>query len=176
MHSDWAAELSPTLPTGPILELCAGAGHIGLAAAVATGRPLIQVERDPVAAAFATCNARAAGVCDYEMRVTAIDACAFTGEQFPLIIADPPYLRTEDVAGYPEDPPKAIDGGDDGMRIIRECMAVVATHLARDGALLLQVRGAAQLKGLRVREVREHDADRAVALITRNEIERLVIG
>ena len=32
VQSAWAAELSPGAPAGPILELCCGAGHIGLAA------------------------------------------------------------------------------------------------------------------------------------------------
>ena len=46
---------------GPLLELCAGAGHIGLAAAVLADRDLVQVEADPVAARFASANAARAG-------------------------------------------------------------------------------------------------------------------
>jgi hypothetical protein len=40
----WAAELSDGLGGGPILELCAGAGHIGLVGAMMTDRDLVQVE------------------------------------------------------------------------------------------------------------------------------------
>lgn len=176
MQSEWAAELSPTLPDGPILELCAGAGHIGLVAALSTARKLVQVECDPIAAAFATRNADRAGLGGYEVRVTPLDASVFPGESFPLIIADPPYVPTHDVGAFPDDPNDAIDGGADGLKFIRQCIGVAAAHLAPSGALLLQVRGRAQAEQLCAREVRVHDEDRAVALITRDEIERHVIG
>ena len=39
-QSDWAAELMVTAPGGPVLELCSGAGHIGLLAVAASGRRL----------------------------------------------------------------------------------------------------------------------------------------
>src|SRR4051794_36766883 len=39
-QSRWAAEAARTAPPGPILELCAGVGQIGLAAVVFTGRSL----------------------------------------------------------------------------------------------------------------------------------------
>ncbi|HVV36313.1 MAG TPA: methyltransferase [Acidimicrobiales bacterium] len=176
LQSRWAAELSPELPDGPILELCAGAGHIGLAAAVLTGRPLVQVECDPTAAAFATRNARAAGVRNHEMRVTTIDAATFVGETFPLILADPPYLPTADVERFPDDPRRAIDGGRDGLTYVRTCIAIAALHLAAPGALLLQLRGPAQANSVGARTIRAHDDERAVALLTRNEIERCAIG
>jgi release factor glutamine methyltransferase len=176
MQSEWAAELSPQLPPGPILELCAGAGQIGLLTARLTGRPLVQVERCPVAAAFATRNARHAGVHDYEMRVTSITRATFAGESFPLIVADPPYLPTRDITRFPDDPVSAIDGGSDGLRFVHECIAVAATHLSAQGAMFLQLRGAAQANCVRAAAVRTYDHERAVALITRNEIEQLVIG
>ena len=59
-QSEWAAELAGG-SGGPILELCAGAGHIGLAAAVLADRDLVQVDRDPVAVEYAAFNARRAG-------------------------------------------------------------------------------------------------------------------
>jgi release factor glutamine methyltransferase len=176
LQSNWAVELSASLPDGPILELCAGAGPIGTVVALKTGRPLVQVECDPIAAAFATRNADAAGLCGYEVRVAQLESCVFPGESFPLIIADPPYLRTCDVAAFPEDPPGAIDGGSDGLTYVRQCIAVAATHLATSGALLLQVQGERQARQVGARDVRVHDEDRAVALMTRNEIEGNVIG
>jgi release factor glutamine methyltransferase len=176
LQSEWAAELSAHLPSGPILELCAGAGQIGLLTARLTGRPLIQVESCPIAAAFATRNAHHAGIHDYEMRVTSITSATFAGESFPLIVADPPYLPSSDITQFPDDPAHAIDGGPDGMRFLRECIAVAATHLSDGGAMLLQVRGQAQADLVRAAAVRAHDDERAVALITRPEIEQLVIG
>ena len=62
IQSEWAIELCASLPDGPILELCAGVGHIGLVAAARTGRELVQIEADSTAAAFARANAVHAGV------------------------------------------------------------------------------------------------------------------
>ena len=43
-QSRWAAELIRTAPPGPVLELCAGAGHIGLLAVTLAPRPLVCVD------------------------------------------------------------------------------------------------------------------------------------
>ena len=61
LQASWAAELAVGAPAGPILELCSGAGHIGQAAAVLSGRGLVQVDVDPHACALAEANAAAIG-------------------------------------------------------------------------------------------------------------------
>jgi methylase of polypeptide subunit release factors len=142
----WAAELSPGLPDGPLLELCTGVGHIGLLAATLTGRDAVLVDASPAAVAFARRNARqvgAAGV-TIEVRHGPMTEVLSDGERFPLVLADPPYLRSEDVATYPDDPPAAVDGGPDGLSLARTCLSVAARHLADDGALVIQLRDAGQ--------------------------------
>jgi len=105
MQSRWAAELAAKVTTGPILELCAGAGQIGLAAAALTGRGLVQVEADPVAAAYARTNAAAADRdTQVEVRNTRIQTALMPGERFSIILADPPYLHTADIARWPGRP------------------------------------------------------------------------
>ncbi len=61
-----------------------------------------------------------------------------------MILADPPYLRSTDVARWPEDPVTAIDGGADGLELIVACLVAAGTHLTDDGVVLLQVAGPAQ--------------------------------
>jgi release factor glutamine methyltransferase len=146
LQSDWAADLCPHLPDGPILELFAGAGQIGLAAAVRARRRLVQVEADAPAAEFARRNAEAIGYAEHEVRAASIDNAVHPHEQFPLILADPPYVRTGDLDDFPDDPPAAIDGGEDGLDLIRASLDVVRAHLAPGGACLLQVRGEAQAR------------------------------
>lgn len=144
-QSEWAAELSAVLPDGPILELCAGAGHIGLAAAVLAGRDLVQVEADPVAAEYARFNADRAGwAARTEVRDEPMQRALGPDERFGLIIADPPYLPTADVPLWPDDPVAAIDGGPDGLDLLRTCLDLAAAHLQPGGWLLLQVAGVAQ--------------------------------
>jgi len=176
LQSLWAAEPCDEVGHGRILELCCGVGHIGLVAAMLTGRSLLQVDLDPRACAFARRNAQRVGVGDRNevvqgsiLDVTQLD------ERFPVVIADPPYLPTEDVMRFPSDPVGAIDGGADGLDLLADCLTAVDAVLARDGIALLQLRGVEQLQkllvhvpaGLTVVEVREHDRDRAVVGLRR---------
>lgn len=140
----WAAELAATLPPGPILELCCGAGHIGLVAARSSGRSLVQVDRDPVAAAYARRNAAAAGMTS-EVRCGSLKDALADDELFGVVIADPPWLRSAEVGRFPEDPLGAIDGGVDGCEVVRSCLDVGLAHLVPEGHLILQVGDTAQL-------------------------------
>ena len=40
---------------------------------------------------------------------------------------------------FPEDPLLAIDGGEDGMGVVRDCLAAIEAHLAPGGVALLQL-------------------------------------
>lgn len=181
MHSQWAAELARELPAGRILELCAGAGQIGLLAAVLSGRDLVQVEADAAVAGFAQRNAAAAGWADnVEIRNVPMEDALRADERFPLVAADPPYLRHDETDRFPEDPLTAIDGGPDGLALVRVCLEVAAAHLVAGGALLLQVAGRAQAAeaaalpecgALSYEGLREVDDRRAVALF-RAPVER----
>jgi len=185
-QSAWAAELATEAGPGPLLELCAGVGHIGLAAAVLADRALVQVERDPTAAAYAVANAGRAGWSErVEVRVGLVEGALRPGEGFPLVIADPPYLRTGEASRFPDDPRLAIDGGDDGLFVIRACLTVAGRHLEPGGALLLQVGGPAQADeveslasegpaaALHSDEVRVIDDERAILLLRRRWLRTL---
>lgn len=177
-QSRWAVELAEGAAPGPLLELCAGAGHIGLAAAVLADRDLVQVEMDPWAAGHAEANACRAGWAErVEVRVGAIADVLGEGERFPLVIADPPYLRTDAVGRYPEDPRLAIDGGHDGLAVVRQCLDAAVRVLPPGGPLVLQVAGPRQADevaglavatGLVAKETRVVDDERAVLLLRRD--------
>lgn len=176
LQSRWAVELSPDLPPGPVLELCAGVGHIGLVVAHRTRRELVQVELDDGACEHAAANARAAGLDGFvEVRRRAVAEAAEPGEAFALVLADPPYVPADEVHRFPGDPVRAIDGGPDGLDVARECMAEAAAVLVPDGALLVQLRDRGQAerlaeeshRGLRLVEVRTDGPRRAIALFRR---------
>ena len=150
LQSRWAASLLARLPEGPVLELGAGAGHIGLAAVRGTGRRLICVDRDHVAAAYASANAEEAGLASrVEVRQSPMADAVRPGELFALVIADPPWVTTHETHRYPEDPVGAIDGGEDGLDVARACVQIAAAHLVPAGALLLQLGVTGQVDGLR---------------------------
>jgi methylase of polypeptide subunit release factors len=149
LQSAWARELLDEVPEGPVLELCSGAGQIGLLAVHGTDRRLVCVDADPVACGYAVMNARAAGSGDrVEVRNVALDRLP-PDELFPLVVADPPWVRTEQVGRFPADPVVAIDGGDDGLRLARQCLAAIDRHLLDGGAALLQLGSVDQVRALR---------------------------
>jgi release factor glutamine methyltransferase len=150
LQSRWAAELLESLPTGRVLELCCGAGQIGLAAVADTSRGIVCVDRDPVAVAYATSNAARAGLADrVEVREAALDEAVGGTERFALVIADPPWVRSDETGRFPRDPVGAIDGGPDGLDVARLCLQVAAGHLTGGGAALIQLGSVEQAETLR---------------------------
>lgn len=137
-QSRWAAELIRGAAPGPVLELCSGAGHIGLLAVTLAPRPLVCVDADPVACGYLRRNAEAAGVA-VDVREGRMDQVLEEHERFPVVIADPPWVPSAEVGTFPEDPTTAIDGGEDGLALVRACLEVIGEHLAPGGAALLQV-------------------------------------
>ncbi len=149
-QSEWAADLMTTAPGGPVLELCAGAGHIGLAAVATTGRRLVCVDSSAVACDYARVNALAGGMADrVEVREARLESALEPDERFPVIIAAPPWVPRDLTPNFPEDPLTAIDGGPDGLDVARACLTVVAGHLAPGGSAILQLGTRAQADVLR---------------------------
>jgi methylase of polypeptide subunit release factors len=139
-QSQWAADLLAEVPEGPVLELCAGAGHIGLLAVAAAERRLVMVDVNPVAVAYARTNAEANDLADrVEVREGDMREVLDADERFALVIADPPWVRSSDLRRFPADPQLAIDGGDDGLDLARLCLDVVGSHLLPGGAAVLQL-------------------------------------
>lgn len=149
----WGAALLPALPPGPVLELCAGAGQIGLLAVHGTRRTLVAVDASPTACAWARHNAASNGLRAEVREAPLADALA-PGERFPLVLADPPWVPHDDVGRHPDDPVTAIDGGPDGLDIARQCLDVAARHLLPEGIVLLQLGTNDQADGL------QEDVDR----------------
>ncbi|MDP2774393.1 MAG: methyltransferase [Nocardioides sp.] len=140
MQSTWAAELIPDSPVGRVLELCAGAGHIGLLAVSLASRPLVCVDLNPVACELTRRNAELAGLAaDVEVRCGDLATVVPTGEEFGVVIADPPWVLAADTGRFPEDPLLAIDGGEDGLSVARECLRVGARSVADGGHVLIQL-------------------------------------
>ena len=142
----------PTAPPGTVLELCSGAGQIGLLAVADSDRQLVCVDLDPVACDYARRNADAAAMADrVEVREGAIDEMVRDTERFAMVIADPPWVRRAETGRYPEDPLLAIDGGEDGMDVAWTCLDTARLHLIPGGTLLLQLGTVEQVDAVRER-------------------------
>lgn len=176
-QSEWAAELLADLPDGPVLELCSGAGQIGLLTVALQERPLVCVDANPVACDFTRANADRAGLGHLvEVREGDMEHAMDPEERFSLVIADPPWVPTAQVERYPEDPRLAIDGGEDGMLIAKMCLATIERHLSPGGAAVLQLGTTAQAQrvlemitgsDLSVHEVRDWPGEGVLVHIAR---------
>jgi release factor glutamine methyltransferase len=151
-QSAWAADLLSDLPAGRVLELCCGAGQIGLLAIRDSVRDLVQVDLDRAACTFARRNAERAHLAHrVEVRHADLTEAARPGEEFALVIADPPYLRHAEIGSYPEDPELAVDGGVDGLGLVWACLTVIEAHLVPGGQALVQLRNVEQADAVRRR-------------------------
>jgi release factor glutamine methyltransferase len=69
-----------------------------------------------------------------------------------VVVANLPYLRTDEVAtgtgSLAWEPEPALDGGADGLDLIRSLLAVLPARLAAEGSALLEV-GAGQADAVR---------------------------
>lgn len=149
-QSSWAAELLADAPPGPVLELCAGAGHIGLGAMQDSSRNLVMIDFNPVAQRFAQDNAETNGLASrVEFRLARMDEALAPDERFSLVIADPPWVPTNDTSKFPADPLTAIDGGEDGLDLAYLCVDLINQHLAAQGSALLQLGNNEQVQRVR---------------------------
>lgn len=161
-QSRWAARLLTALPAGPVLELCCGAGHIGLLAVCGSRRRLVCVDVDPVATSYAEENAARNGIRDVEVRTQTIQDTAADPERYALVLADPPWVSSADVGRFPQDPLRAIDGGPDGTDLALACARTAAAVLLPEGLLLLQVGTEAQADAVGAAETGLVEVDRRV--------------
>lgn len=163
-QATWGADLLTGGPGGDVLELCAGAGQIGLLTALGSTRALVMVDADPVACAWARTNAAARGGSGrVEVRCGALEEALAPHERFALVQADPPWVPSELTDEHPRDPLRAIDGGPAGLDVAVRCLEVGAGALLPGGSLLLQLGTESQVSalgpeaarlGLLLREVR----------------------
>ena len=65
------------------------------------------------------------------------------GKPFDVLLANLPYVRTDAIAGLPIaasfEPRIALDGGSDGLDVIRALLARLPDALAIDGVALLEI-------------------------------------
>jgi len=65
------------------------------------------------------------------------------GERYDLIICNPPYVDAQGMAGLPaeceHEPRIALDGGVDGIDLVRRILSEAKAHLTEDGGLLCEV-------------------------------------
>jgi release factor glutamine methyltransferase len=139
-------ELAKEYPQPRILELCTGTACIAVAAAVNCKAASVKtIEIDDKALSVAARNIAKHKV---EDRVELVQGDLFeplaTGEQFDIIASNPPYVTTSEIATLQPDvrlhePHLALDGGPDGLDLVRKIIAQAGQYLVSGGGLLIEI-------------------------------------
>jgi release factor glutamine methyltransferase len=162
-----------------MLDLCTGSGCVAIA--VARQRPTACVFATDVSAGaieVARDNAQRLGA--YNVAFSVGDLYApVEGRRFDVVTANAPYIATGEIATLQPDvrdfePRLALDGGPDGLDVVRRIVEGAPAHLVAGGVLALEI-GAGQAPAtaelLSARGFADVRADRDIA-----RIERVVSG
>ena len=128
-----------------VLDLCTGSGCVSIS--IAAERPQASVwasDLSPDALAVARQNAEALGVGG---RVTFFEGDLFAavpeGATFDVIVSNPPYVKAGELPGLQKEvqkePRLALDGGADGLDVIRRLIVAAKTRLKPGGLLALEI-------------------------------------
>ena len=127
-----------------MLDLCTGSGCLAiLAAHVFPEAASMRSSCPQDALEVARLNVAESGVGD---RIRLFEGDLFqpvTSERYDLIIANPPYVDAEAMDELPpefrHEPAMALDGGEDGLDIVRRILAEAPRHLTGEGGLLCEI-------------------------------------
>lgn len=151
-----------------LADVGTGSGCLAVCLAIAReDARVIATDVSAGAAQVARRNAERHGVAD---RIDIRVASLLEGVAAPLdlIVSNPPYVPTSDIQGLPpevrdHEPRSALDGGPDGLDLVRALMAQAAVTLSPAGFLIVEfgvgqeagVREAARRAGLEVLVIRK---------------------
>ncbi len=134
-------------PIESVLDLCTGCGCV--AAALAVQLPDVRVvatDVSPEALDVVRQNVARHGLADrVEPRQGDLfDALGDQAERFGMIVANPPYVRTDDLTGLSagaggHEPDLALDGGRDGLDVVRRIVDGAPGRLEQGGWLIMEI-------------------------------------
>jgi release factor glutamine methyltransferase len=150
LRSEFLVETAVSLAAQPgpvIVDLCCGTGALGLAVAVALGgaagsAELHAADIDPAAVACARRNVEPAGGHVYQGDLFGPLPAGLRG-RVGILICNAPYVPSQEVAFLPPEardyePREALDGGRDGLAVLRRVAVEAPGWLAPGGSLLVE--------------------------------------
>ncbi|WP_277514702.1 methyltransferase [Cellulosimicrobium cellulans] len=179
---DGAAVAAPGGSPVVVVDLCCGAGALGLATATDLGGladvELYATDVDPAAVACAARNVAAVGGTAYEGDLFDPLPAGLHG-RVDLLLANVPYVPTAEIPLLPREARDheahvALDGGGDGLEVLRRVASEAPRWLAPGGHLLTesgerQAAGAVGVlegAGLRARVVRDEEIGATIVVGT----------
>ncbi|GAA1240742.1 putative protein N(5)-glutamine methyltransferase [Kitasatospora nipponensis] len=132
-----------TRPGAVVVDLCCGSGALGVALATLRERvELHAADIDPAAVACARRNVTAAGGRVYQGDLFEALPDTLRG-RVDVLLANVPYVPSRDVGLLPPEAREyealvALDGGEDGLAVLRRVLAGARRWLAPGGSLLVE--------------------------------------
>ncbi len=128
-------------PAPRVVDVGVGSGAVAIAIAVARPDALVEaVDRSPDAADVARANAARHAP---HVRVYVGDLLAPIDGPLQLVVSNPPYIPTGALAALQlevrREPRVALDGGPDGLDVVRRLVLEAKAKLAPGGALALEI-------------------------------------
>ncbi|WP_459869657.1 50S ribosomal protein L3 N(5)-glutamine methyltransferase [Halomonas shantousis] len=134
----------PNEPPARVLDLCTGSGCMGIATALnlpTAEVDLVDISEDALAVAKANIVRHDVGTRVRAVHSDLFDAVA--GQQYDLIISNPPYVDERDLAAMPaefrHEPALALGAGKDGLDIVRRILREARQYLTKEGVLIVEV-------------------------------------
>jgi release factor glutamine methyltransferase len=127
------------------LDLCTGSGCVGITLALERPRArVLATELDPGAAEVARANAAALAAADrFEVRTGDLFAPVSDEPRFDAVVANPPYVPRGELptlsAEVRREPALALEGGLDGLDVVRRIVAAAPRWLVPGGLLALEI-------------------------------------
>ena len=126
-----------------ILDLCTGSGCVALY--LAAKFPCARVTAADISADALQLAAENVRLTKLQDRVQLMQSDLFENISgtFDLIVSNPPYIPSAEIPGLSaevqHEPKLALDGGTDGLNIIRQIVSVAADYLNPQGTLALEI-------------------------------------
>ncbi len=126
-----------------VLDLCTGSGNIAITIAKKSKCKVTAVDICAKALSVAQKNAE-----NLSAKVKFIKSDLFNNlpktKKFDIIVSNPPYIKSAEMQNLPQevknhDPKKSLDGGADGLKFYKKIAGNAASHLKKDGMLLLEI-------------------------------------
>ena len=144
-----------------VLDMCTGSGCLAIAIAKGCAGKNISVTAADVSDAALMLAKENANLNSAVVHFVQTDLFENIRGRFNIIVCNPPYIRTEEVAALAREvkdfePRIALDGGEDGLDFYRRLAKDINRYVARGGMLILEVGEDQAADVLRIFEKRDY--------------------